>query len=330
MPIPVYNADGTRNQGGSITQYAEIRLIIGDHVERIDLAVTELGDRQIFLGMTGSPDITQSLIGSRGGLTFARCQCRKSSFMLPDADPDDKWDEELEEGDTILVIDFTQAILIHAHHANDLAAKANEGKEAKTFEEMVPEWCRDFADLFEKKNFDKLPEPRTWDHAIELTPNANANLDCKVYPLNRNEQIELDKFLDENLSSGRIRPSKSPMASPFFFVKKKDGKLRPVQDYRKLNEMTIKNRYPLPLISELMDKLRGAKYFSKLDVWWGIQQCSHQKRGDEWKAAFRTNRGLFEPTVMFFGLTNSPATFQWMMNDIFKDLIAFWCRHNLP
>ncbi len=111
------------------------------------------------------------------------------------------------------------------------------------------------------------------------------------------------------------------MASPFFFIKKKDGKLRPVQDYRKLNEMTIKNRYPLPLISELMDKLQGTKYFSKLDVQWGYNNV-HIKTGNEWKAAFRTNRGLFEPTVMFFGLTNSPATFQWMMNDIFKDLIV--------
>ncbi len=252
---------------------------------------------------------------------FARCQCRRLLFVLPDADPDDKWDEELEEGETILAVDFTQAILIRAHHANDLAAKASEGKDAKMFEEMVPEWCRDFADLFEKDNFDELPEPKTWDHAIELTPNASANLDCKVYPLNRNEQAELDKFLEENLASGRIRPSKSPMASPFFFVKKKDGKLRPVQDYRKLNEMTIKNRYPLPLISELMDKLRGAKYFTKCDVRWGYDNV-RIKNGDEWKAAFRTNRGLFEPTVMFFGLTNSPATFQWMMNDIFKDLIA--------
>ncbi len=140
-------------------------------------------------------------------------------------------------------------------------------------------------------------------------------------PLNRAEQEELDNFLDKNLSSGRIRLSKSPMASPFFFVKKKDGKLRPVQDYRKLNKMTIKNRYPLPLISELMDKLRGAKYFSKLDVRWGYNNV-RIKTGDEWKAAFRTNQGLYEPTVMFFGLTNSPATFQWMMNDIFKDLIV--------
>ncbi len=302
-PIPVYNADGTRNQGGSITRYTKIRLTVGDHTERIDLAVTELGDRQIFLGHDWLAQHNPIINWKSGGLTFAWCQCRKILFVLPDADPDDKWDEELEEGETILTIDFTQAILIRAHHANDFAAKASEGKKAKTFKEMVPEWCRDFADLFEKDNFDELPEPKTWDHAIELIPNANANLDCKVYPLNHNKQAELDKFLDENLSSGRIQPLKSPMASPFFFVKKKDGKLRPVQDYHKLNKMTIKNRYPLPLISELMDKLWGAKYFSKLDVRWGYNNV-RIKSGDEWKAAFRTNRELFEPTVMFFGLTN--------------------------
>src|SRR3954453_22726762 len=110
------------------------------------------------------------------------------------------------------------------------------------------------------------------------------------------------------------------MASPFFFVKKKDGKLRPVQDYRKLNEMTIKNRYPLPLIQELVDKLKGAKYFMKLDIRWGYNNV-RIKEGDEWKAAFRTNRGLFEPLVMFFRLTKSPTTFQNMMNDLLRDLV---------
>ncbi len=121
-----------------------------DHTEQIDLAVTELGDRQIFLGMTGWPDTTQSLMEVGGIDICPRCQCRKMLFVLPNADPDDKWDDELEEGETILMIDFTQAILIRAHHVNDLAAKASEGKEAKTFEEMVPEKCRDFTDLFEK------------------------------------------------------------------------------------------------------------------------------------------------------------------------------------
>jgi hypothetical protein len=110
------------------------------------------------------------------------------------------------------------------------------------------------------------------------------------------------------------------MASPFFFIKKKDGSLRPVQDYRKLNLVTVKNSYPLPLISDLINQLRGARYFTKLDVRWGYNNV-RIKKGDEWKAAFRTNRGLFEPLVMFFGLTNSPATFQTMMNEIFQDLI---------
>ncbi len=214
-----------------------------------------------------------------------------------------------------------ELIIRSVHHTNELAAAANADKPKMTFEEMVPEHYRSFCDLFSKENFDKLPEQRSWDHAIKLVPNAKATLDCKVYPLNRNEQEQLDKFLDENLESGWIRPSKSPFASPFFFVKKKDGMLRPVQDYRKLNEMTIKNRYPLPLISELIDKLRGAKYFTKLDVRFGYNNV-RIKEGDEEKAAFRTNQGLFEPTVMFFGLTNSPATFQWMMNDIFRDLIG--------
>ncbi len=121
-----------------------------------------------------------------GKMTFARCQCRHVPIPLPDADPYDKWDEELEEGDTILAISFEEAIHIRVmwHVANNLAAKANAEKKTKTFEEMIPEWCRDFKDLFDKENFDELPEPKPWDHAIELILNANANLDCKVYPLN--------------------------------------------------------------------------------------------------------------------------------------------------
>src|ERR1700678_1079328 len=110
------------------------------------------------------------------------------------------------------------------------------------------------------------------------------------------------------------------MASPFFFVKKRDGKLRPCQDYRYLNNFTVKNTYPLPLISEIMDKLKGAKYFTKLDVRWGYNNIQIRK-GDKWKAAFKTNRGLFKPTVMFFGMCNSPATFQAMMDAIFVDMI---------
>src|SRR6266446_5399716 len=110
------------------------------------------------------------------------------------------------------------------------------------------------------------------------------------------------------------------MGAPVFFVKKKDGSLRLVQDYRKLNEITVKNSYPLPLISDVLVRLRNAKYFLALDLHWGFNNV-HIKDSDEWKAAFSTNRGLFEPTVMFFGLCNSLATFQTMMNDILQDFI---------
>ena len=127
-------------------------------------------------------------------------------------------------------------------------------------------------------------------------------------------------FLEENLRTGRIRPSKSPYASPFFFGNKKDGKLRPIQDYRKLNQIMVPNKTPLPLIKEVIDRLNGAKIFSKMDIRWGFNNIQI-KEGDEEKATFVTSEGLFEPTVMFFGLTNSPATFQTMMNAILRPVI---------
>lgn len=113
-----------------------------------------------------------------------------------------------------------------------------------------------------------------------------------------------DVFLEENLKLGRIQPSNSPFASTFFFIKKKDEKLQVVQDYWKINATTIKNWYPLSLISKLIDKLKNAKYFTKLDIRWEYNNI-HMKEGDEWKAVFQTNHGLFEPLVMFFGLMNS-------------------------
>lgn len=111
----------------------------------------------------------------------------------------------------------------------------------------------------------KYPPQKPWDHMIKLTPDAQP-INCKIYPLSPEEQKQLDKFLKENLQSGRVRPSKSPMESPFFFVMKKDRKLRLVQDYQKFNEITMKTCYPLPLIQELVDKLKDMKYFTKLDI----------------------------------------------------------------
>jgi len=165
-----------------------------------------------------------------------------------------------------------------------LAEGAHQFAEAQKKPFILPDCVRGFESVFAKEDFDILPEHRQWDHAIELIPGSEPK-SSKVYPLSLVEQKELDSFLEENLHTGQIRPSKSPMAAPVFFIKKKDGSLWLVQDYRALNSMTVKNKYPLPLISELVSQLRGARYFTKLDVCWGFNNI-HIKPGDEWKAAF--------------------------------------------
>jgi Reverse transcriptase (RNA-dependent DNA polymerase) len=156
---------------------------------------------------------------------------------------------------------------------------------------------------------------------INLKPGAPAALPGKLIPLSQMELGVLRKFVKEHLARGTIRPSKSPYKSRFFFIQKKDGTLCAVQDYRPVNQWTIRNAYPLPLILELIDQLNSCSLYTKFDICWGYNNV-RIKEGDEWKATFITNEGLFEPTVMFFGLTNSPATFQTMMNLIFSEEVA--------
>jgi hypothetical protein len=201
-----------------------------------------------------------------------------------------------------------------------LAEVFAKNSKPKGFEDIVPTTLHQYADVFSETAFNSLPERRKWDHAIELERKPSPGF-RKVYPMTLTEQTEMDAFLEEALATGRIRQSKSPLGALVFFIKKKDGKLHFVQDYRALNAITRKNRYPLPLIDDLIHQLKDARYFTKLDVRWGYNNVCIRE-GDEWKAAFRTNRGLFEPLVMYFGLTNSPATFQTMMNEIFQDLIT--------
>jgi hypothetical protein len=190
----------------------------------------------------------------------------------------------------------------------------------KGFEDIVLTSLHTYANIFSETAFNSLPEHCKWDHAIELERELSPRF-CKVYPMTLTEQTEMDAFLEKALATGHIRQSKSPLGDPIFFIKKKDGKLHFVQDYRALNAITRKNRYPLPLIDDLIHRLKDARYFTKLDVHWGYNNV-RIRDGNEWKAAFCTNRSLFEPLVMYFGLTNSPATFQTMMNEIFQDLIT--------
>ena len=315
IAIPVYNADGTPNSNGLILKFVTIELVIGEHSERLALVVTKLSTHSIFLGFDWLKEHNPIINWKEQTIEFT-CVDDHLPSLVPVEDEEEEIGHEKEE-ERLFRVDIES--YIRANTATELAFEKDKDKYLKTFENVVPEHYHEFKDIFEKENFDELPPKRPWDHAVELLPGDHV-IDCKTYNLTLDEQKELDAFLEENLKSGRIRPSKSPFASAFFFIKKKDRKLRLVQDYRKLNDITIKNRYPLPLIFELIDKLKNAKYFTKLDIRWGYNNI-RMKEGDEWKAAFQTNHGLFEPLVMFFGLTNSPATFQTMMNSLFRNLI---------
>jgi hypothetical protein len=234
-------------------------------------------------------------------------------------------DFTIEEDDRVFMTMVHPVDPHHFVHASSmvsgrLAEASAKNSRPKCFEDTVPTSLHAYADVFSKTAFDSLPERRKWDHAIELECEPSPGF-CKVYLMTLTEQMEMDAFLEEALATGCIRQSKSPLGAPVFFIKKKDGKLLFVQDYRALNAITRKNWYPLPLIDDLIHRLKDARYFTKLDDHWGYNNV-RIREGDEWKAAFRTNRGSFEPLVMYFGLTNSPATFQTMMNEIFQDLIT--------
>jgi hypothetical protein len=222
----------------------------------------------------------------------------------------------------------TMVHLVNPHHFVHASSTASgclveafaKNSKLKDFEDIVPMSLHTYANVFSETAFDSLPEHCKWDHAIELECEPSPVF-CKVYLITLTEQTEMDAFLEEALATGHIRKSKSPLGALVFFIQKKDGKLCFVQDYRALNAITRENQYLLPLIDDLIHRLKDVHYFTKLDVHWGYNNV-HIHKGNEWKAAFHTNRGLFEPLVMYFGLTNSPATFQTIMNEIFQDLIT--------
>jgi len=152
-----------------------------------------------------------------------------------------------------------------------------------------------------------MPIWKIWDHAIDMKEGFIPRKG-KVYLLSREEKKEVREFIQEQLRKGYIRLLKLPQTAPVFFIGKKDGKKRMVQDYRYLNKWTIKNNYPLPLISDVVENIGMKKVFTKIDLRWDYNNVRIKER-DKWKVAFTTSEGSFEPTVMFFGLTNSLATF---------------------
>ncbi|KAK3517158.1 hypothetical protein QTP86_019099, partial [Hemibagrus guttatus] len=184
----------------------------------------------------------------------------------------------------------------------------------------LPHQYTDFMEVFSEERAARLPTHQVWDCAIDLLPNTSLPKG-RVYPLSLPESKAMEEYIETALDAGHIRPSTPPAAAGFFFVRKKDGGLRPCIDYGGLNAITVRYPYPLPLVPAALEQLRGARVFTKLDLR-SAYNLVRIREGDEWKTAFHTTSGHYEYCVMPFGLTNAPAVFQALINGVFQDLLG--------
>jgi len=306
-PRKIWNIDNTANQAGDITHYTTLDIQTSGVRKTIQFLVTNIGNEDIILGYPWMAAFEPKFTWKQGIIDE-----KELPVILQSVNPSIPGKEP--------IIAQIQGVKndhwVQATTSTELAIQAQQ----YTKKVEIPAEYQQFTKVFSEEDSKQYPPKRAWDHAIKFKKDAPEAIDCKVYPMNRVEDEAVQKFLNNELEKGYICESKSPYASSFFFVRKKDGKLRPVQDYRKINAITIRNQYPLPLIADLIRDLSNAHIYTKLNVRWGYNNV-HIREGDEKKATFKTRYGLFEPTVMYFGLTNSPATFQTMMNYIYRDVI---------
>ncbi|KAK3509845.1 hypothetical protein QTP70_014799 [Hemibagrus guttatus] len=183
----------------------------------------------------------------------------------------------------------------------------------------IPACYSHFRDVFCPRKASKLPPHRPWDCAIDLIPGEPVPKG-RIYSLSIPKEKAMEEYIQEALAQGYINPSTSPAASSFFFVAKKDGGLHPCIDYRALNQITIKFRYPLPLVPAALERLHGTTVFTKLDLR-SAYNLIRIREGDEWKAAFVTLTRHYEYLVMPYGLVNAPSVFQDFMHTVLREFL---------
>jgi hypothetical protein len=300
-PWKLFNVDRTQNRSGDLQFYTDIQVQTRSQHVNLRFFLTNLGENRAILGYPWFATTQPQIDWKNGWINHSQLPI---IFQTPDAKK----------------AQFLPQTVNHPHppHNNRYFIGwilFNSYKGNTNLETIPPQYCN-FSRVFSEDASHKFPPSQIWDHAIELKLGAPSSLPGKLIPLSQLKLEELWKFIKEHLIQGMIHTSKSPYVASFFFIKKKDSKLWPVQDYQPINQWTIRNKYPLPLIPQMIDRLRGCSMYTKFNIRWWYNNI-WIRQGDKWKAAFLTNEGLFKPTVMFFGLTNSLVTFQTMMNSIF-------------
>jgi len=341
IPRPVFNMDRTNNCHGTITHACNLIVKQGNQKEWQCFYVSNLGKDRFILGYPWfhafTPDINWTNAQLRGPqikmemlkldvfqklkeykhkllecITISCAQCTPQLGVTPGMGSlaENKCTQYLPWlGVTPVEIQEGLVEINRTHNTIKMAHKyaTEHGKE----EVILLEEFKHHTLLFSDKEANKfLPSHGEGDHKIELMDTVLASFNCKVYPLSHKEQEAEDKFLNENLAKGYIIPSHSPYGFSTFSVPKKDSKeTRYIIDYRPLNAVTCKDVTPLPNLAQCIQDLQGMEVFSKFNIRWGYNNIQI-KKGNKWKGAFKTCCGLYEPKVMFFGMSNSLASFQ--------------------
>jgi predicted aspartyl protease len=303
-PIPMMNVDDSPNSGGRVTHFVDATMTILGHRTRERFYLADIGSEDLIIGVKWLKDHNPEIDWKRGKLSFSRCQHSRFPLRGRKLDLDPEWEEEEEEE-----LDSPQPQIEDDEEIYELdqefltAKKITIGKtpisapeKERDFRKFVPKEFHSFRDVFSEEGYARLPDHGPYDLEIELEE-GKAWPYSKVYATSARAKEVIKDFLKENLENGRIRPSKSHTTSPVFIIKKKELEGRPTEwrmvvDYAKLNAITRKDRYPLPMTQRLLDWLAGSKFYSALDIRWGYHNI-RMKEGDEHKAAFITEYGTY-------------------------------------
>jgi len=266
QPLQVRNVDGTGNSGGAIMHEVEVNMFYKGHVKRVRMDVCELGKTEVILGMPWLAAHNLEIDWEKREVRMTRCPPLCGRIVRI------KGKKETRE-------DKKKIVRWAMDEKEDWGREEEIEADHRKMEEMVPKRFHKWLKVFGKVESERMPVRKAWDHVIDLNDNFKASK-ARVYPLSRNEKEEVQKFVDEHLKKGYIRPSKSPQTSPVFFVGKKDGGKCMVMDYRRLNKQMVKNNYPLPLITDLVDSMGNKRVFTKMDLQWGYNNV-RIKEGDE-------------------------------------------------
>jgi Reverse transcriptase (RNA-dependent DNA polymerase) len=302
-PRKVYNVDGTENQGGIISKSCVLRVKRGERQLAQRFYVTNLGQDRVILGYPWLQEFNPEIDWEEGTLVGEGVRLEEIGLV---------WEGYKEQQQQIKIR--------KTHFAQEWAIQGRDQRQQESVAEKgIPREYQRHHKVFSDQQATRFPLSRPEDHAIKLIPGAPETISCKVYPLTLAEHEATKKFLEENERLGYIEKVDSPWSSPWFFIKKKDGTLRPVQDYCEVNKWTIWDVYPIPRIEQILESLNGKELFTVFDVRMGYNNVLIKKE-DRWKAVFKTPYGLYQPKVMFFGLTNLLATFQRTMDRVFRQL----------